>query len=65
MTALQIKVLNDGTISIEGVGIQGPGCVAMEEKFAEALGGRTQFEKTADYHKRPNVSQNQDQQAGA
>ena len=65
MTAIEIKVMNDGTIRIEGCGIVGPGCTAMEEKFAEALGGRTQFEKTADFHKQPHVSQNQDQQAGA
>jgi hypothetical protein len=62
--SVKITVAENGTINLEAMGVQGPSCLSLLEPFQKALGGTSDFERKPEFTAAPDVTQNQQAEAG-
>ncbi len=62
--SVKITVAKDGAVNLEAMGVQGPSCISLLKPFQEALGGTRDFEHKPEFTQSPDVTQNQQAEAG-
>jgi uncharacterized Fe-S cluster-containing radical SAM superfamily enzyme len=50
---IRIKILEDGSVKLEVIGVKGQRCVDLTKDLEEELGIVTKQVKTKEYHERP------------
>ena len=48
---IRIDISATGDVTVEGVNIEGPHCVALTKEIEEALGERQKMTKKAEFHR--------------
>lgn len=58
-----VEIDADGTVTVGAADVHGPDCEKITRDIEQALGVASSRTRTADYHRRPNTTHKQTQEA--